>query len=351
MARRCRRAVGPAEVSLYRVNSFFRLLRYAKPYKGRLAWAVLAMVIYAVASALVIYLIRPILDELLPNRQGLRTIALSLIGLYFLKGVGSYFSGYLMEDVGQRVVMDLRDQLYGHILGQSASFFSRNAVGQLLSRVSNDVGQVQRAVSETAGDLAERIAGARRVCGDSHLVRLAPGDALPSRRPGAGLSAGASRAAHQAHGAPQPGGAGTHVARRRRDIRRSPHRQGLRRGRARGDPLSRRAAPLVSHQHARRSGPVGDASVHGTARRHRDGRSPVVWQRADRRRPAHIGRLRRVSRRAADDVRSSQEAEPRQRESATGDCRSRTHLRDARHPHRGRGGAQRRAAAAVLPGD
>ena len=75
VARRRRRAVGAAEIPLYRVNSFFRLLRYAKPYKGRLAWAVLAMVIYAVASALVIYLIRPILDELLPNRQGLRTIA------------------------------------------------------------------------------------------------------------------------------------------------------------------------------------------------------------------------------------------------------------------------------------
>jgi ATP-binding cassette, subfamily B, bacterial MsbA len=136
------------------VNSFFRLLRYAKPYRGRLAWAVLAMVIYAVASALVIYLIRPILDELLPNQQGLQRIAFSLIGLYFLKGVGSYFSGYLMEDVGQKVVMDVRDHLYGHILGQSASFFGRNAVGQLLSRVNNDVGQVQRAVSETAGDLA-----------------------------------------------------------------------------------------------------------------------------------------------------------------------------------------------------
>ena len=136
------------------MNSFFRLLRYAKPYKGRLAWAVLAMVIYAVASALVIYLIKPILDDLLPNQQGLQTIAFSLVALYFFKGVGSYFSGYLMEDVGQRVVMDLRDQLYEHILGQSASFFSRNTVGQLLSRVSNDVGQVQRAVSETAGDLA-----------------------------------------------------------------------------------------------------------------------------------------------------------------------------------------------------
>ncbi len=136
------------------MTSFFRLLRYAKPYKGRLAWAVLAMVIYAIASALVVYLIRPILDQVLPNQQGLRTIALSIVGLYFLKGIGSYFSAYLMEDVGQRVVMDVRDRFYGHILRQSASFFARNTVGQLLSRVSNDVAQVQRAVSETAADLA-----------------------------------------------------------------------------------------------------------------------------------------------------------------------------------------------------
>jgi subfamily B ATP-binding cassette protein MsbA len=135
------------------VNSFFRLLRYATPYKGRLAWALLAMVLYAIASALVVILIRDIIDELLPNRQGLHFISLALVALYFVKGVGAYFSGYLMEDVGQRVVMDLRGRLYEHILGQSASFFARNTTGQLLSRVSNDVGQVQRAVSETASDL------------------------------------------------------------------------------------------------------------------------------------------------------------------------------------------------------
>ena len=112
------------------------------------------MVLYAIASSLVIFLIRSVIDTVLPSGEGLRAIALALVGLYFVKGVGSYFSGYLMEDVGQRVVMDLRDRLYGHILGQSASFFAINTSGQLLSRVSNDVGQVQRAVSETIGDLA-----------------------------------------------------------------------------------------------------------------------------------------------------------------------------------------------------
>jgi subfamily B ATP-binding cassette protein MsbA len=137
------------------VNSFFRLLRYAKPYKGRLAWAVLAMVIYAIASALLAVLIKTILDQVLPTGNQLAFVATSVVGLYFAKGVGGYFSDFLMEDVGQRVVRDLRDKLYSHIIGQSAGFFARHTTGQLLSRVSNDVGQVQRAVSETAGDLMQ----------------------------------------------------------------------------------------------------------------------------------------------------------------------------------------------------
>ena len=91
------------------MNSFFRLLRYSKPYKGRLAWAVLAMVLYAIASALLALLIKVILDTVLPSGQYLGAIAAAIVGLSFVKGVGAYFSGYLMEDVGQRVVMDLRD--------------------------------------------------------------------------------------------------------------------------------------------------------------------------------------------------------------------------------------------------
>ena len=137
------------------MNSFLRLLRYAKPYKGRLAWAVLAMVIYAIASGLLAYLIRPILDQVLPTRANLGGVAAAIVAIYFVKGIGAYFSDFLMEDVGQHVVMDLRDTLYGHILGQSAGFFAGHTSGELVSRVSNDVAQVQRAVSETAGDLLQ----------------------------------------------------------------------------------------------------------------------------------------------------------------------------------------------------
>ena len=63
-------------------------------------------------------------------------------------------SSYLTTDVGQRVVMDLRNTLYRHILGQSAGFFAQRTTGQLMSRINNDVGQVQQVVSDTIADLA-----------------------------------------------------------------------------------------------------------------------------------------------------------------------------------------------------
>src|SRR4249919_2818367 len=131
-----------------------RLLGYSAPYRGRMSWAFLGMVVYAIGSAGLAYLIKPIFDSVLPKQQEVAFIAWSIVGVYLLKGFGSYASSYLMADVGQRVVMDLRNALYQHILNQSAGFFAHGATGRLLSRINNDVGQVQQAVSETAGDLA-----------------------------------------------------------------------------------------------------------------------------------------------------------------------------------------------------
>jgi subfamily B ATP-binding cassette protein MsbA len=131
-----------------------RLFEYATPYRGRMLWAVLGMILYAIGSAGLAYLIKPIFDSVLPKQQEVAVVAWAIVGVYLLKGIGSYGSSYLMADVGQRVVMDLRNALYRHILNQSAGFFAHGATGRLLSRINNDVGQVQQAVSETAGDLA-----------------------------------------------------------------------------------------------------------------------------------------------------------------------------------------------------
>ena len=133
---------------------FFRLLEYARPHRARLIAAFGAMVLYGVASAGVVALIQPIFDEVLPSRANLVPLAIAILVVYLLKGTGAYLSSYLMTDVGQRVVRDLRNVLFRHILGQSAAFLSQQTTGRLMSRITNDVGQVQRAVSETIGDLA-----------------------------------------------------------------------------------------------------------------------------------------------------------------------------------------------------
>jgi subfamily B ATP-binding cassette protein MsbA len=137
-----------------RPGVLFRLLHYARPHRARLTAALGAMVLYGAASAGVAALIQPIFDQVLPTRENLVPIAAAILVVYFVKGIGAYLSGYLMTDVGQRVVCDLRNLLFRHILGQSVAFFSLQATGRLLSRITNDVGQVQRAVSETLGDLA-----------------------------------------------------------------------------------------------------------------------------------------------------------------------------------------------------
>ena len=136
------------------MDAFLRLLRYATPHRAVIAGAALAMVVYGAASAALAYLIKPIIDDVLTSRNELVWVTASILVIYLLKGIGSYFSSYLMEGLGHRVVMVVRNQLFGHLLDQSAAFFSRRTTGQLLSRINNDVGLVQRAVSETIGDLA-----------------------------------------------------------------------------------------------------------------------------------------------------------------------------------------------------
>jgi subfamily B ATP-binding cassette protein MsbA len=135
------------------VTEFLRLLRYAAPYRGRLVVALLAMLAYGAAAAYLAYLIKPIFDNVLGAQDRVAETTLAIILVYLVKGLGAYVSAYLMTDVGQLVVRDVRNALFGHILGQSASFFARRTSGQLMSRVTNDVSQIQQAVSETVGDL------------------------------------------------------------------------------------------------------------------------------------------------------------------------------------------------------
>ncbi|MFQ5690844.1 MAG: ABC transporter ATP-binding protein [Gemmatimonadota bacterium] len=118
-----------------------RLLGYLRPYRGRVVLAVL-MLIGASALALVgPWLTKVAIDEAIPAGDA-RKLAL-LGGLYLvalaLSAALEYARTLLATWIGQRVMRDLRNQIFGHLQRLGLSFFDRNPVGRLMTRVTSDV--------------------------------------------------------------------------------------------------------------------------------------------------------------------------------------------------------------------
>jgi subfamily B ATP-binding cassette protein MsbA len=112
------------------------------------------LVVGATTSALA-FLVKPALDEIFLRRNSdmLMWIPAAVIIIYLLKGVCNYTQTILMSFIGQRVVADLRNNLYRQIQMQSLSFFTKNPTGILMSRITSDVSYVQGAVSEAVTSL------------------------------------------------------------------------------------------------------------------------------------------------------------------------------------------------------
>ena len=98
------------------MRELLRLLGYAVPHRMLMAGATLAMLVYGAASAAQAWLIKPIIDDvlILTAPGALQFVIVTIVVVYFFKGLGGYFSSYLMDDLGHRVVMRLRNQLFRH---------------------------------------------------------------------------------------------------------------------------------------------------------------------------------------------------------------------------------------------
>lgn len=138
-----------------------RILSFAKPYTFRLLMSVLFMAIVAACGGVSIFLLKDLFDEGFnkSNPQAafetIKNIAFMLVGLYFFKGISFYIKDYLHNNVGQRIIMDIRNVVYDHVQNLSLSYFSRNKTGQILSRMTNDVVNMQSAVMSITGIIGE----------------------------------------------------------------------------------------------------------------------------------------------------------------------------------------------------
>lgn len=149
-----------------------RLLKYLAPHAGTFVIATLAMVVVSLLEAATGALIVPIFDQafatsghrtatlfslqkLIPS-SGLaawRTIALLLIGFTLVKGIADYASTYLMAYIGQSSILQLRQDLYAHVMSQSAAFFERHRTNYLVSRLISSAAAIETAVTNTLRDL------------------------------------------------------------------------------------------------------------------------------------------------------------------------------------------------------
>ena len=132
------------------MNVFKRLLKLSKPHIPKFLLAMLCMLAVGATTSALAFLVKPALDEIFLNRNAdmLKYIPIAIVLIYLIKGSCSYGQTVLMNFIGQRVVTDLRNDLYNHIQRQSLSFFTKNPTGILMSRITNDVNLIQGAVSE-----------------------------------------------------------------------------------------------------------------------------------------------------------------------------------------------------------
>ena len=137
------------------MDIFKRLIQLAKPHASKFILAMFCMLVVGATTSALAFLVKPALDEIFLKRNSdmLMWIPIAVIVIYLMKGVCNYTQTILMSFIGQRVVADLRNNLYRRIQMQSLSFFTRNPTGILMSRITNDVAYVQGAVSEAVTSL------------------------------------------------------------------------------------------------------------------------------------------------------------------------------------------------------
>src|SRR5437867_8229289 len=137
---------------------YLRLLQYLRPYWMRLTVAIVCSGLVAAFTSAYAWLVRPALDEVFINRNvtWLALLPVALIVVSALKGFASYGQTYLMVYVGTRVVTDIRQQIFSHLLRLPVGFHLKNPSSRMMSRAINDVGLIQNAVSGVIKDFFQQ---------------------------------------------------------------------------------------------------------------------------------------------------------------------------------------------------
>jgi ATP-binding cassette subfamily B protein len=136
-----------------------RVVRLFRPYRLRLGLVLSLILVAAGLGAVSPFLLRAVLDEALPERDTalLNVLVGGMIAIAVITGVLGVVQTLLSNQVGQRVMHDLRSAVYRHLQRLSLAFFTRTRTGEVQSRIANDIGGVQNVVTSTATSIVSNV--------------------------------------------------------------------------------------------------------------------------------------------------------------------------------------------------
>ncbi len=136
-----------------------RVLTYAQPYQFAITALLLTILLTTGLGLLTPLIFRSLIDDALPNRNTrlLNLLALGLVAIPILTGLIGIVQRRLNASIGEGVIYDLRVSLYSHLQRMSLNFFTNTKVGELMSRLNNDVVGAQRAISNTIVDIITNV--------------------------------------------------------------------------------------------------------------------------------------------------------------------------------------------------
>jgi ATP-binding cassette, subfamily B, bacterial MsbA len=132
------------------VPTILRLFQFVRPYWVLTAIDVLIIVVLSTFRMGPAWFAKLIIDDAVP-KASFALLALYLVGLVVSSLITNGLTAietYIEQWVGQKIIFDLRAVLYGHLQSQSMSFYDKNQTGQLMSRVTNDVSQIQLFITQ-----------------------------------------------------------------------------------------------------------------------------------------------------------------------------------------------------------
>jgi subfamily B ATP-binding cassette protein MsbA len=156
------------------MNEFIRIIKYLRPHLSTFVLAMVAMILAAFFETATGALLVPIFDQafgtglgqnsetlfylqkLIPQNDWYRAwimISVLLFSFTIIKGIAEYFSSYLMAKIGQSAVLQLRQELYAHLLNQSTDFFQKHRTNFLVSRLVTNCSAIELAVSSNLRDI------------------------------------------------------------------------------------------------------------------------------------------------------------------------------------------------------